>query len=53
MNRCIVSTPKKARKGHPHVLRVDLKREDSEGCVKYVLRYPFLPSLAHKCNADW
>ena len=53
MNRCIVSTPKKARKGHPHVLRVDLKREDSEGCVKYVLRYPFFPSLPHKCNADW
>ena len=53
MNRCIVSTPKKARKGHPHVLRVDLKREDSEGCVKYVLRYPFLRSLLHKCNADW
>ena len=53
MNRCIVSTPKKARKGHPHVLRVDLKREDSEGCVKYVLRYPFLRRLPHKCNANW
>ena len=33
------------RKGEPFTLRVDMRREDSEGCVKYVLSWETQESL--------
>eukprot|EP01047_Picozoa_sp_COSAG01_P075757 COSAG01_NODE_13082_length_1637_cov_1.866797_1_plen_418_part_10 len=36
---CHVARTKKARKGHPHSVRVDLAVADSRGCTKYVLSF--------------